>query len=212
MTTININTLKISLTYLEYLVEVAEMWQHGQTSTTGFNNSPAMLDYTADNLGRMYRLNDTTQLIPEMQAFLAKMTKPTTFLTITEGWCGDASQVVPVFEKIAVTQPLITHRIMFRDEHLDIMDAFLTDDGRSIPKLIVLDEEGQVLTSWGPRPQALQDIVQEIKADMAAMTKEERKTYIESVKSTVHSWYDKDKTVGTQRELLAVFEGANLVL
>ena len=206
MTSINKNTLKISLTYLEYLVEVAEMWQHGQTSTTGFNNSPAMLNYTADNLSRMYRLNDTVQLLPEMAAFLSKMTKPTTFLTITEGWCGDASQVVPVFEKMAVAQPLIKHRIMYRDEHSEIMDAFTTEGGRSIPKLIVLDEEGNVLTSWGPRPQALQDIVQTIKADMTEMTKEERKVNIESVKKTVHDWYDADKTVATQRELLAVLE------
>ncbi len=210
MTRIDKKTLKISLSYIEYLVEVAEMWQNGQTSTTGFNNSPTMLDYTADNLGRMYRLNDTTQLIPEMHDFLSKLTKPTTWLTITEGWCGDASQVVPVFEKIAVAQPLITHRLIFRDEHPDIMDAFLTDGDRSIPKLIVLDEHGEVLTYWGPRPQALQDIVQGIKADMAAMTKAERKAYIESVKSTVHGWYDKDKTVGTQRELLAMLEGVGI--
>ena len=202
MTTININTLKISLTYLEYLVEVAEMWQHGQTSTTGFNNSPAMLDYTADNLGRMYRLNDTTQLIPEMQAFLAKMTKPTTFLTITEGWCGDASQVVPVFEKIAVTQPLITHRIMFRDEHLDIMDAFLTEEGRSIPKLIVLDEKGMVLSSWGPRPQALQDMMMLQKAKLLALPKGERKAYFDIIKTEVQQWYNNDKTISIQKEIL----------
>ena len=207
MTIINKNALKISLTYLEYLVEVAEMWQNGQTSTTDFNNSPAMLDYTADNLGRMYRLNDTAQLIPEMVTFLSKMTKPITFLTITEGWCGDASQVVPVFEKLAVAHPLIQHRIMYRDEHPDIMDAYLTEGARSIPKLIVLDDEGNILTSWGPRPQALQDIVQKIKVNMTAMSKEERKANIESVKKTVHGWYDADKTVATQRELLAVLEG-----
>ena len=207
MTSISKNTLKISLTYLEYLVEVAEMWQHGETSTTGYNNSPAVLDYTADNLSRMYRLNDTIKLLPEMAVFLSKMTKPVTFLTITEGWCGDASQVVPVFEKMALAQPLITHRIMYRDEHPEIMDAFITEGGRSIPKLIALDEEGNVLTSWGPRPQALQDIVQKIKVDMTAMTKEERKANIESVKKTVHGWYSADKTVATQRELLATIEG-----
>ncbi len=71
----------------------------------------------------------------------------------------------------------------------------------------MLDEDGQVLTSWGPRPQALQDIVQKIKADMALMTKEERKAHIQSVKATVHGWYDADKTVATQRELLAAIEG-----
>lgn len=198
--------LKISLTYIEYLVEVAEMWQNGQTSTTGFNNGQTMLDYTADNLGRMYHLNETIQLIPEMQDYLSKLTKPMTWLTITEGWCGDASQVVPVFEKIATAQPLITHRIIFRDEHLDIIDAFLTDGARSIPKLIVLDDDGNVLTSWGPRPQALHDIVQVIKKDMDTMSKEEQKAYFENVKTTVHGWYDADKTVATQRELLQSLE------
>jgi hypothetical protein len=199
--------LKISLTYIEYLVEVAEMWQHGETSTTGFQNTPDILAYTADNLARMYRLNETAQLTPDMQAFLSKMTQPMTWLTITEGWCGDASQVVPVFNKIAEYQPLITLRIIFRDEHLDIMDAFLTDGGRSIPKLIVLDEEGNVLASWGPRPKALHDAVQAVKKDMATMSKEERKAQFEETKAQVHAWYGADKTMQTQRELLAMLEG-----
>jgi hypothetical protein len=206
MTTIDRNSLKISLSYIEYLVEVAEMWRQGDTSTTGFRNDTDMLAYTADNLGRMYRLNETAQLIPEMADFLSKMTKPTTWLTITEGWCGDASQVVPVFQKIADSQPLITHCILYRDEHLDIMDAFLTDGGRSIPKLIVLDEEGNVLTTWGPRPQLLHDFIQGLKSDMATMSKEDRKAAFEKGKSALHSWYDTDKTVQTQRELLAALE------
>ncbi len=206
MTIIDKNLLKISHSYIEFLVDVAEMWQHGQTSTTGFKNDADMLAYTADNLGRMYRWNETAQLIPEMQAFLSKMTQPMTWLTITEGWCGDSSQVVPVFNKIAEYQPLINLRIIYRDEHLDIMDAFLTDEGRSIPKLLVLDEEGNVLGTWGPRPMFLHEVVQSAKKDMASMSKEQRKAHYAAIKALVHAQYAVDKTVSTQRELLALLE------
>ncbi len=202
MTSIQSSILENSMTYTEYVAIAEGLVKSGHTSTTGFNNGKTMLQYASDNIARMQKLNETTELTSETVEILSKMTKSVTLLDITEGWCGDASQVCPVIEKVAQAQPLITHRVIFRDEHLDIIDAFLTDGGRSIPKIVALDADNNVLGAWGPRPQVLQGIVQMHKKDMQQMSKEEQKVHFEAVKNLVHDWYDADKTVETQRELM----------
>jgi hypothetical protein len=84
------------------------------------------------------------------------------------------------------------------------MDAFLTDGGRSIPKTVILDDNGKVLNAWGPRPTGLQIIVDDLRQKMSLMTKEEKKAYFEDVKKVVHDWYNNDKTAQIQREFRAI--------
>jgi Thioredoxin len=204
MNKIDITHLENVLTYKEYIALFENLMAKGEVSTRGTYSGKEMLDYTAYNMRVMAQLDETTQLSEETLTKLLKIDKPVTWLVITEGWCGDAGQIVPVFEHMAQQNPNITHKIILRDEHLDIMDAFLTDEGRSIPKLIVLDENGHVLTSWGPRPKALHTIVLQQKMKLQAMPKEERKSYFNGVKKEVQAWYDADKTKSIQKEVLAV--------
>ena len=51
-------------------------------------------------------------------------------------------------------------RILARDQNLDIMDAHLTNGtSRSIPVVILLDEDYRERAWWGPRPEKLQQWV-----------------------------------------------------
>ena len=202
MNKIDKNVLASTMTYEQYVEKIKELLSEGKTSTSTINNSPNLIHYTELNLQRMHRLDKTTHLLDETSESIKKINGKRIFLVITEGWCGDASQIIPVIEKMAQLNPLITHRLIFRDEHPDIIKAFLTDESRSIPKLIVLDEEGNVLNTWGPRPQALQERVMQEKIKMLAMTKEERKIYFDEVKTEVQKWYNNDKTNGIQREII----------
>jgi hypothetical protein len=202
MKKIDLSTLANVLNYKEYVALFENLMAKGEVSTKGTYSGKDMLDYTAYNLQVMAQLDETTQLSEETLTKLRKIDKPVTWLVITEGWCGDAGQIVPVLEHMAQQNPNISHKIILRDEHLEIMDAFLTDGGRSIPKLIVLDENGHVLTSWGPRPKALHTIVLKQKEKLQAMPKEERKAYFNVVKKEVQAWYDADKTESIQREVL----------
>ena len=88
---------------------------------------------------------------------------------------------------------------------MSVISAFLTEEGRSIPKLIVLDAADNVLASWGPRPRVLHEIVRQQKAKLLALPKEERNAYFERVKKEVQEWYKKDKTESIQREVLEIF-------
>jgi hypothetical protein len=179
------------LSYIAYRKLIDELLQ--QQLTTGKSNVASLLDYTKLNVARMNRLDKTIELIPELKEFAAKISAPQTWLVLTEGWCGDAAQIVPVLNKIALLNANINLKFLLRDENLDLMDAYLTNGtSRSIPKLIVLDEDGSELFNWGPRPKEVQEIFYHMKANGADYG---------TIKEEIHSWYAKDKTVTTQQEL-----------
>lgn len=204
MKKIDLKNLPSILPYKEYVAFVNDLMSHGAVSTKGTYSGIEMLQYTQYNMQVMARLDETTLLTQDTLTQLSQISKPITWLVLTEGWCGDAGQIVPVLEKMAQQNPNITHSILLRDENLDIMDAFLTDGGRSIPKLVVLDAEGTVLASWGPRPQVLHKIVLQQKAKLQAMPKEDRKAYFNIVKKEVQAWYNEDETESIQREVLEI--------
>ena len=204
MNKIDKNVLTTAMSYQQYVQKIKDLLSEGKTSTYTINNSPNLIHYTEMNLQRMHRLDKTTHLLDKTIESVKKINKKHTWLVITEGWCGDASQIIPVIEKMAELNPLIRHLMIFRDEHEDLMTAFLTDESRSIPKLIILDDEGHVLHTWGPRPQALQERVMQEKIKMLAMPKEERKIYFDEVKTEVQKWYNNDKTHEIQREIVVL--------
>ncbi len=202
MKKIDLQVINTAMTYEHYIQKVQILLSEGNTSTTGFSNSPDMLHYTEMNLQRMHRLDKTISMTDNSMVCLSKIQQPLIWLVITEGWCGDAAQIVPIIARMANQNPNIRLKLIFRDENLEIMDAFLTDKARSIPIFIILDADGNVLKSWGPRPQALQDRVLQEKIKMLAMTKEERIVYFEEMKTAVQKWYNADKTTSVQEEIV----------
>ena len=69
-------------------------------------------------------------------------------MVISEGWCGDAAQILPVINKMALVSNKIEFRIVLRDENPALMDAFLTNGGKAIPKVIMIDNEsGEVINT-----------------------------------------------------------------
>lgn len=77
-------------------------------------------------------------------------------LVLSEDWCGDAVNSVPVVQRLVERVPTLDLRILGRDANPDVMDAHLTGTSRSIPVVIMLDSEFRELGWWGPRPSELQ--------------------------------------------------------
>lgn len=176
-----------------------------QQKTTGEDHSKEMLNYTKLNLSRMKRLDKRSRLTDKTIEQLAKVDRPITWLVVTEGWCGDAAQIVPVLNHMALENEKITLRLVLRDKNLAVIDAFLTNNARSIPKIVVLDTEtSEVLTSWGPRPIEVQKLVLDAKAESLATDDLEVRQQISSkAAEQLHLWYAKDKTKTIQQEFLA---------
>lgn len=117
-----------------------------------------------------------------------------TWLVITEGWCGDAAFNVPMFNTIAQLMPeKVQLRLALRDSNLELIDANLTDGGRSIPKLVVLSNSLIPLGVWGPRPAGLQELMKQWKNEGLVL---------KDIIPKVHGWYNEDKTHSLQQELI----------
>jgi len=184
-------------TYASYRQLIDTLLLEGKT--TGLQQSDMLTNYTRLNVQRMQRLDKTVRVLPELQIAAASLSQNYTWLIITEGWCGDAAQLVPVLEAVAKSSggKITTHYVL-RDEHPDLIDKYLTNGSRSIPKLVVLHPDSLTeVTHWGPRPLAAQELLLALKAQGA--THDE---YVEKI----HAWYAQDKTHATQQELLTLVQ------
>lgn len=117
-------------------------------------------------------------------------------LVLTEDWCGDAIDAVPVLARLADCTPALELRCLRRDRNLDLMDDHLTDGARSIPKLLVYDDAFGERGSWGPRPAELQAwVLREGKALTSAARYEH-----------IHAWHARDGGRCVVTEVLTVLE------
>ncbi|MGY4688822.1 thioredoxin family protein [Salibacterium sp. K-3] len=71
-------------------------------------------------------------------------------------WCGDVHRNLgPILE--VMKQAGIPVELFIMEKHDDLMEHFLTMGGRSVPKVIITNNEGDVLFTWGPRPAYVQE-------------------------------------------------------
>jgi hypothetical protein len=166
--------------------------------STAKKDSENLLEYSKLNVVRMSRLDKTIELITELREVVEQIDKTQTWVILTEGWCGDAAQTIPVFDKIAKLNSNIQLKFLLRDENRELMDHYLTNGkSRSIPKLIAVDENLEELFNWGPRPKALQEMFYHMKANAINN---------DTIKEEMHRWYAKDKTITTQKEILELLK------
>ena len=120
-------------------------------------------------------------------------------LVLSEDWCGDAVNTVPVLARLAEAVPNLDVRLLGRDDNPDLMDAHLTNGrSRSVPVVMLLDEDYAERGWWGPRPSELQAWVME---EGLKLESEERYKH-------VRRWYARDKGRTTLEEVIAGLEAA----
>lgn len=164
------------------------------------NQDPQYKEYISMNEHRIHRVEKTYHMGDAMKNVLATLSQPIHWLVITEHWCGDAAQIVPVMHAVAAaSEGKINMSLVYRDQNPELIDAYLTNNTKSIPKIVQLDAEYNVTGSWGPRPAVAQDLVKKLKAnpDTAA-------TYA----NELHLWYAKDKQQHIEAELVELLKKA----
>lgn len=194
--------LEKALTYEAYKKLVDDLLAAGKT--TGTNHSEPFLHYSHLNQQRMHRLEKTIVLTEDVKKAILSIQVPQTWLVLTEGWCGDASQSLPVMHALTELNPLIRLRLILRDENLELMDQYLTNGvSRSIPKLIALNPHtGRELFTWGPRPTPLQELFYRMRAEGMAH---------DAMVEEFQRWYNTDKTLTIQKEIAGLASGATLL-
>ena len=185
-----------SMTFAEYIKLIDDLLMDGKT--TGPKQSEEMFGYAKLNRQRMHRLEKTAELSADVVTAAEQLERKLLWLIITEGWCGDAAQNIPIIEKIASASSKIETRYVLRDENLELIDRFLTGGARSIPKLIALDAETlEVLGTWGARPAAAQGYFDELKSSGV-----EKPLIMEGLQR----WYNADKNRSIQSEFAALIK------
>ncbi len=185
--------------YEAYRKHVDYLFDHNRT--TGSNHSENMVAYTQLNIARMNRLDKRATIDAQLQNAI-KSLEPQTWLVISEAWCGDAAQNLPYIQKMAEQNSNIDLKIILRDENLDIIDDFLTNGGRAIPKLSALDCHQNVLFTWGARPYDIQREFLELRD--AGLPKSE-------ISKTIQMLYTKDKGQGIQNDFLEIISKLEMV-
>jgi thioredoxin-like negative regulator of GroEL len=187
-----LDTISKYYSYDEFFNHTAELVANNSSSSEA---TEEQVHYTALNQKRMERWNKTLQLSDEFKAVLNNLKQEQIWVVITESWCGDSSQVLPVIGKIvAESNKKIELRIIFRDEHPEWIAEYHTNGSKSIPKLVSFDKEGNQLFVWGPRPAGAIEMFNKFKASNGEITKEQ--FHLE-----LHGWYAKDKGHGVMEEL-----------
>lgn len=192
------DSLNKAVDYKSYREVVKSLIAEGKS--TGHTQSESLLNYSKLNDTRMNRLDKTTKLNEDLVQTVAELPKKFTLLTISEGWCGDAAHVLPVLNKVSESSENLDLKIVYRDENDDLMNQFLTNGGKSIPKVIVLDESNEVLSTWGPRPSTATEMVNNYKKEHGQLDDE--------FKKDLQLWYNKDKGQTIQNDLKKLFSAS----
>jgi len=200
MTTLLKDSVAKAMDYDQYNALMTQLV--AENRSTG-EQSEEKTKYTKLNYTRSKRLDKTGVIDEDAAEFFKNIKHPQTWLVISEPWCGDAAQSLPLLNKIAQLSPNISLKIVLRDENLELMDSFLTNGTRSIPKLIVLDENYNVLTTWGPRSKEATKIVNDYK--------EAHGTLDETFREKIQLWYNKNKGKAIVNDLVESIKSLELV-
>lgn len=197
MNTIITNSLANTYTYETYRTRIQNLLAEGKSS--GDEQSDEILAYSQLNETRMNRLDKTIKITPETEAFLSALNTGYIWLVLSEGWCGDAAQILPIINKMAQVSDKVELQIVFRDENPELMNLFLTNGGKAVPKMIILDKRTlEVVADWGPRPADAIKLILDYKAKHGIVD--------ETAKADLQMWYLHDKGVSTQNEIVSLLK------
>lgn len=182
-----------AVSYADYKKLIVDL--RAINKNTGNNHSDEYLNYTDLNINRMNKWDKHFKPNPHLIKTLQNLSHQELWLVLTEGWCGDAAHAVPMLHKLTQFSNKVEMRLILRDENLELMDQYLTNGGRSIPKLIRLKANSfEYLGGWGPRPKEAQNLMISMKAEG-----EEK----HEINRLLQIWYARDKGVEIQKELFA---------
>jgi hypothetical protein len=182
------------MNWTEYNLYFDEILQN-PTPKTPYDNVD-YLDYTKLNQTRSKRWLKHGEISNSIRESISKIEKTQHWILITEPWCGDAAHSVPFIHLISELSEYVNLEIQLRDADSEI-EKYLTNGGKSIPILVIRDENGKDLAVWGPRPADCQIIFNQLKAAGADF---------EAMKIALQNWYNHDAGVSLQNELVDVIK------
>lgn len=114
----------------------------------------------------------SARLLDESEATLADanldlspfqhLAQPLNVLVLSETWCPDCTDNLPILNRIATESGKLDVRIVGRDEHPEVADTHLKEGKfRSIPTMIFFDQDGHEVGTFIERPASVTDLRQQ---------------------------------------------------
>lgn len=184
-------------TYEEYVQLIENLLKEGKS--TAPEQTEDLTAYSEMNLRRMKRWNKRFKTPAGVQEKMEQEGQNMNWLVLSEGWCGDAAHSLPIMAKLAEFGSMISLRILLRDQNEQLMEQFLTNGGKSIPKLIAYKPETKkIIGTWGPRPEQAQQILRNYQAKHGSLD--------DTIKEQLQICYNKDKGESIAEELITLFD------
>jgi hypothetical protein len=165
------------------------------TFTNEIYAKDAYRDYVKMNQSRMNRWLKNAEITTELKSKIEAIQEEQNWYLITEPWCGDAAHSVPLIYMMSQLNHNIKLHLVLRDDNHPFIDQYLTNGGRSIPKLVARNADGEDIFVWGPRPKDLAVIHAKLKADNADF---------DTINQTLQTWYNQNKGVDIQQEFVGI--------
>lgn len=187
--------LENAMSYTEYKTLMNDLLM--ENKSTAAIQEESLVEYSKLNQRRMKRWEKTLKITEEAEVFFKNYDQKMIWLVVSEGWCGDAAHGLPVLNALAELTPHIELKIVLRDSEDDLINQFLTNGAKSIPKLIMLKEEDlEVIETWGPRPSTAAKLTADYKQEFGQLDA--------SFKEDLQRWYNQDKGQTTIEDLQAL--------
>ena len=151
------------------------------------------INYSRKNVDRMKEIYEATEIPADLAEEIKALDTDIRLLVIGADWCGDVVANAPSISKLADLNPKIQLRVVDRDRHEDLMNHFLTNGSKSIPKVILCTANMRKHKEWGPRPAECQAIMMEHKG----------KKPKEEIVPLIRDWYVNDKHQSVLKEIWA---------
>jgi hypothetical protein len=133
----------------------------------------------------------------EIQNTTKLIDKPLDLYVIMENWCGSSAANVPYVVKILETVPNATINFVPRDQNLEFMDLYLTNEKRSIPKIITFDTYGKEQFVWGSSSKRQEEF--------SIQLKEQNLEFPEFVKQ-MKIWFKANNESAIEADFLEIFK------
>lgn len=196
MTKSNLSVIKNFISYDEYQQQFKQ-----QVSVSDVNSlsetDKEYFEYRKLNFQRTSRVEKTFLPSEVTKKVFASISDTQEWFVITESWCGDSAQSLPIIVSLAALSDKIKFNIVLRDLNPDFMNLYLTNGGKSIPKLVVFGKDGQELFNWGPRPKQAQELFNKLKEQGLDKTE---------IISEIHLWYAKNRGKEVEKEITELIQ------
>lgn len=191
MPELNASIISSVLTYNEFVEEFTKQINVLDINTLN-DYDKSFYDYRKLNYQRSTRLEKTFIPADETIQVFSNINQTQKWIVITESWCGDSAQNLPIIAKLAELNNKIDFKIILRDSNPEFMDLYLTNGAMAIPKLIVFDENDNEIIQWGPRPIEAQNLFNKLKNEKISKP---------DINKELHLWYGRNRGKEVEKEI-----------